>query len=193
MLKLISYIFSILLVAVFLFFCYILFLKFSLVNEFSQEPSRGDLDLAANVQEEQIPERQKIDFSSQGEKNIPVRVDTNINLDDSSLATELSKQKLFAEQVSNDNLGLDKLDVKEKKPLIYYLVLTEDKLPHDLSPLWDELNSIGFSDKLKVVQAPDKKILVSYIPNRNSALRAQDKIYRNTGYLFKIQKREITE
>ena len=193
MLKLISYIFSILLVAVFLFFCYILFLKFSLANEFSQEPSGGDLDLAANVQEEQIPERQKLDFSSQGEKNIPVRVDTNINLDESSLATELSKQKLFAEQVSNDNLGLDKLDVKEKKPLICYLVLTEDKLPHDLSPLWDELNSIGFSDKINVIQAPDKKLLVSYIPNRNSALRAQDKIYRNTGYLFKIQKREITE
>ena len=193
MLKLISYIFSILLVAVFLFFCYILFLKFSLVNEFSQEPSRSDSDIVANVQEQQIPERQKLDFSSQGEKNVSVPIDTNINMDDSSLATELSKQKLFAEQVSNDNLGLDKLDVKEKKPLIYYLVLTEDKLPLDLSPLWDELNSIGFSDKLKVVQAPNKKILVSYIPNRNSALRAQDKIYRNTGYLFKIQKREITE
>ena len=193
MLKVISYISSILIVVAFLFFCYIIFLKFSLVDQSSEELSRIDLDSVVDAPEGQMPERQKQDFSLQGEKKVPVLTDKNLSLDEFSLADEVAKQKLFAEQVSNEDWGLDKLDSKEKKPLIYYLVLTEDKLPNDLSPFWDELNSIGLSDKIKVVQTPNKKLLVSYLPNRDLALRVQDKIYRNTGYMLKIQKREISE
>jgi hypothetical protein len=193
MLKVISYISSILIVVAFLFFCYIIFLKFSLVDQSSEELSRVDLDPVVDAPEGQMPERQKQDFSLQGEKKVPGLTDKNLSLDEFSLADEVAKQKLFAEQVSNEDWGLDKLDSKEKKPLIYYLVLTEDKLPNDLSPFWDELNSIGLSDKIKVVQTPNKKLLVSYLPNRDLALRVQDKIYRNTGYMLKIQKREISE
>jgi hypothetical protein len=193
MLKIISYISSILIVVAFLFFCYIIFLKFSLVDQSSEELSRVDLDPVVDAPEGQMPERQKQDFSLQGEKKVPGLTDKNLSLDEFSLADEVAKQKLFAEQVSNEDWGLDKLDSKEKKPLIYYLVLTEDKLPNDLSPFWDELNSIGLSDKIKVVQTPNKKLLVSYLPNRDLALRVQDKIYRNTGYMLKIQKREISE
>lgn len=193
MLKVISFIFSVLIVVAFLFFCYVLFLKFSLIDEFSQEPSMSDLNPVVEAPLGQDAQRQKQDFSVQGEKSAPVQIDTNSSSDDFSLAGELTKQKLFAEQVSNDDLPPEELDAKEKKPLVYYLVLTEDKSPKDLSHLWDQLNAIGLSDKIKVVQTPEKKILVSYFPDRNSALITKDKIYRNTQYTFKIQKREISE
>ena len=97
MLKVISFIFSVLIVVAFLFFCYVLFLKFSLIDEFSQEPSMSDLNPVVEAPLGQDAQRQKQDFSVQGEKNLTIQIDKNSSPDDFSLAGELTKQKLFAE------------------------------------------------------------------------------------------------
>ena len=193
MLKAISFIISVVLIAAFLFICYVIFLKFFLVEELSNVISEDEVTSVVETLEVSDTQRQTNDFFTRKEISELVPLEKNPSLENFSLLSELTKQKLFAKEMNEAALAPETVDITNKKPLIYYLILPKEKSPTDLSHLLDQLTALGLSDKIKVEQGSEQIMSISYFPSRTEVLKLKDKIYRNTRYKFKIQKRVISE